>query len=90
MRGDYTPLVGDFNDDGPRDLVWYRPGPGADVTWFGHRDGRFGARQVAAPDGAEPFTGDFDGDAGDLIWYGPAAAASPRRRPPFVAATGRW
>ena len=76
MRGDYRPLAGDFNGDGARDVVWYQPGPGADVVWFGHGNGGFSARRVQAPDEAEPFGGDFDGDGRrDVFWYGPGAAA---------------
>ena len=61
---------------GARDVVWYQPGPGADVVWFGHGNGRFSARRVQAPDGADPFGGDFDGDGRrDVFWYGPGAAA---------------
>jgi glycerophosphoryl diester phosphodiesterase len=45
------------------------------VVWFGHRSGRFSGRQVAAPDGAEPFAGDFDGDGRrDVLWYGDGSA----------------
>jgi hypothetical protein len=43
MHGYYQPLVADFNGDGKRDVLWYGPGAGYDVTWYGRSDGRFGA-----------------------------------------------
>src|SRR5215207_10441102 len=92
VRGDYRPLAGDFNGDGARDVVWYQPGPGADVVWFGHGNGRFSARRVQAPDGAEPFGGDFDGDGRrDVFWYGPGVDLDYQRaaalRPETLAAS---
>src|SRR4051812_5532531 len=30
-----VPVAGDFDGDGHADVFWYRPGPSADVMWWG-------------------------------------------------------
>jgi hypothetical protein len=71
------PLVGDFDGNGSDDIFWYRPGPEADVIWFGVGAGRnFGV--VARPVGGTytPLVGDFDGNGvDDVFWYAPGTAA---------------
>jgi hypothetical protein len=40
-------VLGDFDGDGRRDVLWYGPGGEGDVLWLGRRGGRFAARTLA-------------------------------------------
>ena len=39
VRGSYQPVLGDFDGDGRRDVLWYGPGTGPDVLWRGRPGG---------------------------------------------------
>jgi hypothetical protein len=73
-----TPLFGDFDGDGLRDVVRYRPGASADVLWSHPATG---ARQTALTvDGTfRPVVADLDGDGrDDILWYAPGSAPGDR------------
>jgi hypothetical protein len=77
VNGTYVPLAGDFDNDTISDVIWYKPGTGADYIWY------FGGRAGLTPqyvgadltiNGAdyEPVVGDFDGDGiSDVFWNDP-------------------
>jgi len=72
---DTTPLVGDFNGDRHRDLLWYGPGGKADHLWLGRSDRNFTGVPVSVTRSYQPLVGDFNGDhRSDVFWYGPGAA----------------
>lgn len=41
VGNDYTPVVGDFAGDEREDILWHRPGAGADRLWVNDGNGRF-------------------------------------------------
>lgn len=72
------PLFGDFDGDGRRDILRYRPGSPVDILWS--RPGE-GIRRSALTVGGtyRPVVGDFDGDQrDDILWYGPGSAPGDR------------
>jgi len=72
---DTTPLVGDFNGDGRKDLFWYGPGARADHLWLGRSDRDFSGVPVSVTRSYQPLVADFNGDGrADIFWYGPGAA----------------
>jgi RHS repeat-associated protein len=75
-----VPVAGDYDDDGDDDVFWYGAGAAQDsVSWGGGDRDEVGVD--ASPftftgTGYEPFSGDFDGDGGDdIFWYAPGATA---------------
>lgn len=73
-----TPLFGDFDGDGLRDVVRYRPGARPDVLWS-----HPGTDLVETPVGIgstyRPVVADFDGDGtDDILWYGPGSYPADR------------
>ena len=67
------PLFGDFDGDGHRDILRYRPGGGSDVLWS--QPGGSIRRTGLTIDGTfRPVVGDYDGDGrDDVFWYGPGS-----------------
>ncbi|PCC68796.1 Repeat domain-containing protein [Nannocystis exedens] len=68
----YAMTVGDFNGNGPQDILWYSPtAPGSNVVIW--RNGASMAEFVASQSLAgkfKVFSGDFNGDATtDVFWY---------------------
>lgn len=74
-----TPLVGDFNGDGTKDVFFYRPGTAPETIFYGSgtRTG-FGVHQtssISVKGTYQPLVGDFDGDHDDdIFWYAPGPA----------------
>lgn len=72
-------VVGNFGGDEAEDVLWYRPGAGSDVIWFG-REGvrgqsRMVKRAVSVSGTYQPVVGDFSGDGYDeILWYAPGRA----------------
>lgn len=74
VRGDYTPVDGDFNADGKGDILWYAPGAASDWLWSGTTGGAFASRSISVKGVYRPVEGDFNGDgASDILWYGPGS-----------------
>lgn len=65
-------VVGDFDEDGLDDLLWFGPRSVPEELWAARAEGGFD--QVALPQVTgtyEPQVGDFDGDGDDdLLWLG--------------------
>lgn len=85
VSGTYLPLVGDFDDDGGDDVLWYAPGTATDHVWYGIADGSPTTRSTAVKGTYTPQVGDFDGEDGDdvawmtgkstvPVWWSAAAA----------------
>lgn len=76
-----TPIVGDFNGDRRDDVIWYRPGTGADQLKLATEAGGFIAGPAINIDGVfVPAVGDFNGDAiDDVFWYRPGTATDSIR-----------
>lgn len=72
------PLFGDFDGDGLRDILRYRPGAPADVLWS--RPGGGIRRSTVTVGGTyRPVVGDFDGDGrDDILWYAPGSSPGDR------------
>ncbi len=72
------PLFGDFDGDGLRDILRYRPGSGVDLLWS--RPGSGLRRSTVALGGTyRPAVGDFDGDGrDDVLWYAPGSSPPDR------------
>jgi hypothetical protein len=72
------PLFGDFDGDGHRDILRYRPGAGADLLWS--RPGSLVRRTTVVVHGTyRPVVGDFDGDGrDDVLWYAPGSSPPDR------------
>lgn len=68
------PLPGDFNGDGRSDVLFYRPGAGAEVLKFGTAGRTFTTvtSGINATATYQPLLGDFDGSGTtDIFWYAP-------------------
>lgn len=73
-----TPLFGDFDGDGLRDVLRYRPGARADVLWS-HPGTTLAETPVGIGRTYRPVVGDFDDDgADDILWYGPGSEPADR------------
>jgi len=72
------PVFGDFDGDGLRDILRYRPGAPADVLWS--RPGGGIRRSTLTIGGTyRPVVGDFDGDGrDDILWYAPGSSPGDR------------
>lgn len=74
VGGTYEPLIGDYSGDGSDDIVWYRPGPGADYLWRSPVTNA-GSIGLTINGTYRPLVGDFDGDGrDDIFWYAPGSA----------------
>ncbi len=73
-----TPLFGDFDGDGRRDVLRYRPGTAADVLWSRPAEGI--RRSALTIDGTyRPVVADLDGDGrDDIFWYAPGSYPGDR------------
>ncbi|MEX2292752.1 MAG: FG-GAP-like repeat-containing protein [Acidimicrobiales bacterium] len=68
-----SPLFGDFNADGRRDVLRYRPGARQDV-WWSHPGTGLVETPLYIGSTYRPVVADFDGDgADDVLWYGPGS-----------------
>ncbi len=78
---DYKFLMGDFNDDGRTDILWYTisnatglasTGCGACVNaniWLNNGNGTFANSTVPNVNGSQPYIADFNGDGrSDILW----------------------
>src|SRR3954471_14164807 len=67
-----VPVAGDFDGDGHADVFWYRPGPSADVMWWGTGStATLGSvhDEYVVNGSYLPRTGDFNGDHHtDIAW----------------------
>jgi hypothetical protein len=72
------PLFGDFDGDGLRDVLRYRPGARTDLLWS--RPGGGIRRSTLTIAGTyRPAVGDFDGDRrDDILWYAPGSSPGDR------------
>jgi hypothetical protein len=73
-----TPLFGDFDGDGLRDVLRYRPGARADVLWS--RPGAGLRASLPVIEGTyRPVVADLDGDGrDDILWYAPGSSPGDR------------
>ena len=71
---DFAPLRGDFNGDGPDDVLLYQPGAAPDFTMLGSWEGFYYLETPVNGD-YHPLTADLDGNGyDDVVWYGPGRA----------------
>ncbi len=76
VNGEYIPVPGDFNGSGRTDILWYKPGPGADYIWYFNEDGSYNSEPFTVNGEYIPVTGDFNGSGRtDILWYAPGPAA---------------
>jgi len=73
----YTPAVGDLDNDANDDIAWYDPTTGLLNIWWARGDGTFfNAPPLTLGTGYRLFVGDFDGVNGDdLFLYAPGSKA---------------
>ncbi len=72
------PLFGDFDGDGLRDVLRYRPGGGADVLWSRPGAGRR-STAVTVAGVYRPVVADLDGDGrDDVLWCAPGSSPGDR------------
>ncbi|OWY63395.1 hypothetical protein B7486_53360, partial [cyanobacterium TDX16] len=70
-----TPIVGDYNGDARDDVLFYRPGSGADVLALSSGS-TYQSRTTTVSGSYRPLAGDVNGDGfEDVVWYGPGATA---------------
>ncbi len=68
-----TPLFGDFDGDGLRDVVRYRPGTRPDIVWS-HPGTGIAERWVKVGGTYRPVVANLDGDRyDDILWYAPGS-----------------
>jgi len=80
------PLFGDFDGDGLRDVLRYRPGSTADVLWS-HPGTATTATPLVVGGVYRPVVADLDGDRrDDVLWYAPGS--SPKDRIWYGGPTG--
>jgi len=76
VNGDYIPVTGDFDGSGTTDILWYKPGAGADYIWSFNADGTYDSEPFTVNGNYDPITGDFDGSGtADILWYKPGTDA---------------
>ena len=76
VNGVYEPIPGDFNGDDNGDILWYRPGTGADFIWSFDDDNSYEGERFTVNGNYTPVTGDFDGSGTtDILWYRPGLGA---------------
>jgi len=76
VNGVYEPISGDFNGDGYGDILWYKPGTGADYIWSFNSDGSYDSNPFTVNGDYTPVVGDFDGSGTtDILWYQPGTGA---------------
>ena len=72
-----VPVLGDFDGDGRRDVLWYGPGAAADRLWYGGAGGRFTTAPAAVHGSYRPLVADFGGDGpDDVLWWRPGRPAT--------------
>ena len=73
VTGSFTPIVGQFTNDGKADIFWYAPGPAVDSLWDFNANGSITKIDGAAVNGTyTPIVGYFSEDSSqDIIWYSP-------------------
>lgn len=75
VNGTYTPIVGDFDDNGRDDILWYTT-DGADSVWYHALAGGFTARTVTITRAYRTTVGDLDGDGhSDIVFHAPGSGA---------------
>jgi hypothetical protein len=69
----YQAIVGQFNNDGNADILWYGAGDAPDVLWLGSAASPAGSVIGLSIKGTyKPFAGNFDGGGSDdVFWYNP-------------------
>jgi len=74
----YRPLALDADGDGRGDVLWYRPGPGADYLWTGAGGGSFASHPTRVTSTYDDvLAGDVDGDGDDdVLWYARSSGAA--------------
>ena len=76
VNGVYEPIAGDFNGDGNGDVLWYRPGTGADYIWSFNDNNGYESKAFTVNGDYTPIPGDFDGSGTtDILWYRPGVGA---------------
>jgi hypothetical protein len=83
ISGDYIPIVGDFDNAGCDDIMWYSPGAGADYVWFSRSRFRQGpglAQKKFAVNGVyRPFVCDLNtyptSSSNQIVWYAPGSGS---------------
>jgi uncharacterized lipoprotein NlpE involved in copper resistance len=76
VNGVYEPISGDFNGDSYGDILWYKPGTGADYIWSFNSDGSYDSNPFTVNGDYTPVVGDFDGSGTtDILWYQPGRGA---------------
>ncbi len=72
MPASAMPIVGDFNDDGRDDILWYAAGRGFDQLMLAGPGRVFSRHSITINGTYEPLSGDFNGDHHlDILWYAP-------------------
>jgi hypothetical protein len=74
ISGNYSPKVGDFNGDGRSDILWYLPGTGQDMVYFGNSWGNgFDVSYVTQDLSMQVAIADFNNDGrDDILWHVPS------------------
>ena len=74
----FRPVALDANGDGRGDVLWYRPGAGADYLWLGTGAGSFTTSGLSISGSYDDvLAGDVDGDGDDdLLWYARSSGTS--------------
>jgi hypothetical protein len=69
----YQAIVGQFNNDGHADILWYGAGDAPDVLWLGSATTLAATVIDLSIDGTyKPFAGNFDArGSDDVFWYNP-------------------